>query len=213
MGQRQSRPESAPELDKERRLLRPITEMPHRELARLYDAHAAALFAFLLQFTRDEADTRDALQEVFRRLAGQPDALHGVGDERRYLLRVAHNLAVDLIRRRNSRSRAHEAHASFLERSLALFTPASDPDATVFQQAISSALAELPPDQRAVIGLKIWEGLTFERIAEVLEIPQNTAASRYRYGMDKLRSRLRPLYDETQPESPSSLGGIDYGSH
>ena len=38
--------------------------------------------------------------------------------------------------------------------------------------------------------------LTFEEIAATLEIPLNTAASRYRYGLDKLRARLRPLYEE-----------------
>jgi RNA polymerase sigma-70 factor (ECF subfamily) len=46
------------------------------------------------------------------------------------------------------------------------------------------------------VHLKLWEHLTFEQIAEALEIPANTAASRYRYGLDKLRERLRPLYDE-----------------
>ena len=43
------------------------------ELQRLYDEHAQALFAFLLNFTRDEDDTRDALQETFVKLARQPD--------------------------------------------------------------------------------------------------------------------------------------------
>jgi RNA polymerase sigma-70 factor (ECF subfamily) len=38
--------------------------------------------------------------------------------------------------------------------------------------------------------------MTFEAIAAVLEIPPNTAASRYRYGLDKLRDRLRPIYEE-----------------
>jgi len=48
----------------------------------------------------------------------------------------------------------------------------------------------------AVVHLKLWEGLTFAEIAATLDIPPNTAASRYRYGLDKLRERLRPLYDE-----------------
>jgi RNA polymerase sigma-70 factor (ECF subfamily) len=47
-----------------------------------------------------------------------------------------------------------------------------------------------------VVHLKLWEGLTFDRIAETLQISINTAASRYRYALDKLRVRLRPLYDE-----------------
>jgi RNA polymerase sigma-70 factor (ECF subfamily) len=47
-----------------------------------------------------------------------------------------------------------------------------------------------------VAHLKLWEKLTFEQIAATLHIPANTAASRYRYAIDKLRERLRPIYDE-----------------
>ena len=61
---------------------------------------------------------------------------------------------------------------------------------------LAEALGGLPADQRAVVHLRLWEGLTFNQIAESLEIPLDTAASRYRYGIDKLRARLRPLYDE-----------------
>ena len=61
------------------------------------------------------------------------------------------------------------------------------------------ALNELPPEQRSVAHLKLWLDMTFEEIAETQGIPLNTAASRYRYAIDKLRTRLRPLYDEIQP--------------
>jgi len=57
-------------------------------------------------------------------------------------------------------------------------------------------LGELPAEQRAVVHLKLWEEFTFETIATALDISPNTAASRYRYGLDKLRDRLRPLYEE-----------------
>ncbi len=56
----------------------------------------------------------------------------------------------------------------------------------------------LPAEQRAVLHLKLWEELTFEQIAETLELSPNTAASRYRYGIDKLRDALRPVYEEIQ---------------
>ena len=64
--------------------MRPLTEvMPDAsELQRLYDEHAQALFAFLLNFTRHEADTRDVLQEVFTKLARQPQLLSAARDER-----------------------------------------------------------------------------------------------------------------------------------
>ena len=60
----------------------------------LYDAHSQALFAFLLSFTRSEADTRDLLQEVFIRLAQRPRLLAGVRDNRAFLLSLSHNLAL-----------------------------------------------------------------------------------------------------------------------
>jgi RNA polymerase sigma-70 factor (ECF subfamily) len=163
------------------------------DFERLYDEHAQAVFAFLLNFTRHEADTRDLLQELFIKLARRPDLLEGVRDERAFLLRLAHNLAIDLIRRRGTREKHQEQLAG---ETLAIFAPAAAHDEGAFREALSAALGALPGDQRAVVHLKLWEGLTFEQIADLLDIPLNTAASRYRYGLDKLRDRLRPLHDE-----------------
>jgi RNA polymerase sigma-70 factor (ECF subfamily) len=163
------------------------------DFERLYDEHAQAVFAFLLNFIRHEADTRDLLQEVFVKLAKRPELLEGVRDERAFLLRLAHNLAIDLIRRRGTQDKHHEQLAA---EALPVFAPAAGPDESAFRKALGAALGELPKEQRAVVHLKLWEGLTFEQIAELLGIPLNTAASRYRYGLDKLRERLRPLYEE-----------------
>ena len=163
------------------------------DLERLYDDHAPALFAFLLNLTRNEADTRDLLQDLFVKLARQPNIMAGVREERGFLLRLVHNAAIDLIRRRDTRQRSCENLAT---EAADVFVRTNDPDEWAFRQALSEALAELPPEQRAVVHLKLWEGLTFEALAEVLDVPANTAASRYRYGLDKLRQRLRPLYEE-----------------
>ena len=169
--------------------------MPPRDLERLYDEHAPALFAFLLNLTRNEADTRDIMQELFVKLARHPTLLHGVRDERAFLLRLSHNAAIDSMRRSNTRDKNHEQLAAD---TVSAFAPSADSDEQAFRLALTDALWELPPEQRAVVHLKLWEGLTFEAIAEALDLPPNTAASRYRYGIDKLRQRLRPLYEEIQ---------------
>ena len=163
------------------------------EIERLYDEHAQPLYAFLLNFIRDEADTRDLLQEIFVKLAREPKLLAGVRDERAFLLRLAHNAAIDLIRRRGTRERTKE---NFAAEQFTPFAPASDPDDALFRERLSSALATLPEEQRTVVHLKLWDGLTFEQIADALQISPNTAASRFRYGLDKLREQLRPLYEE-----------------
>ena len=163
------------------------------DIERLYDEHAQPLCAFLLNFTRDEADTRDLLQEIFLKLARDDQLLRGVREERAFLIRLAHNAAIDLMRRRGTRDKTKENFAAEL---ISPFASTSDPDEKVFREELAAALGELPEDQRAVVHLKLWEGLTFEGIAAALKIPPNTAASRYRYALDKLRDRLRPLYEE-----------------
>jgi RNA polymerase sigma-70 factor (ECF subfamily) len=103
-----------------------------RELERLYDDHAQALFAFLLNFTRNEADTRDLLQELFVKIARQPGILDGVHEERAFLLRLAHNVAIDLMRRRTTREKHHEQLAELHDN---LFAPSTDPDEQAFREA------------------------------------------------------------------------------
>ena len=165
------------------------------DLERLYDEHAQPLYAFLLNLTRDEEDTRDLLQEVFVKLARDANLLAGVREERAFLIRLAHNAAIDLMRRRGTRDRTREGFAAEI---VSPFAPATDPDEETLRNELAAALSELPPEQRAVTHLKLWEGLTFEEIAVVLAISPNTAASRYRYALDKLRGQLRPLYEEVK---------------
>jgi RNA polymerase sigma-70 factor (ECF subfamily) len=165
------------------------------DIERLYDAHAQSLFSFLLNLLRNEADTRDILQEIFVKLARKPEMLTGVRNEQSYLIRLAHNLAIDLIRRRTSREKNHELIAS---EKFGIFAESEKPDEGAYRMALEAALVELPAEQRVVVHLKLWEGLTFERIAEDLDLSPNTAASRYRYGLNKLRELLRPLYEEME---------------
>ena len=164
-----------------------------KEIERLYDEHAQPLYAFLLNLTRNEADTRDLLQELFVKLAREPGLLDGVREERAFLIRLTHNAAIDLMRRRNTRDRTK---TNFAAERISSFAPTNDPDEKLFREELMFALGELPEEQRAVVHLKLWAGLTFEQIAAALDIQPNTAASRYRYGLDKLRGRLRQLYEE-----------------
>lgn len=166
-------------------------------LPELYDAHAAGLFHYLASFTGAEADAKDLLQELFIKL-GRQSLPPGIGNMRAWLLRLAHHHAIDWLRRHRVRRRAEEAaHAQ--QAPAEMFAPHDDPDQAELARRLAQALTLLPLEQRSVAQLKLWDGLTFEEIAEVQGIPLNTAASRYRYALEKLRSELRPLYDELKP--------------
>jgi RNA polymerase sigma-70 factor (ECF subfamily) len=163
------------------------------DVEELYDEHAQALYAFALDLTRNEADTRDILQDLFIKVARQPGILTGVRQVRAYLLRLIHNAAIDMMRRRVTRDKYAQGVAHEVPE---VFEASNDADEDAFRRALSEALAELPVEQRTVVHLRLWEGMKFEEIAELLELSLNTTASRYRYGIDKLRQRLRPLYNE-----------------
>jgi RNA polymerase sigma-70 factor (ECF subfamily) len=163
-------------------------------LDQLYHDHAPVLFRFLIRFTGNEAETKDLLQEIFIRLAKSPALLDQVTSPRSYLFRLAHRLAIDRHRREETRQR-HETCAQS-EQEISLPPQPSASDIEWQQQILNDALAQLPPDQKAVILLKIWEEMTFAEIAKVLQIPANTAASRYRYALDKLHRDLRPLHKD-----------------
>ena len=163
---------------------------PPDPLETLYQDHAAALFRFLIRLTGDEAEVKDILQEIFVRLAKSPELLKEVESPRSYLFRMGHLLAIDRMRR--EQTRRHYNEQAGLEVDCA--APAvADPDAAWRRKLLGDSLAALPPEQKVVVLLKIWEGLTFAQIAEVLGISADTAASRYRYALDKLRGALRPL--------------------
>jgi RNA polymerase sigma-70 factor (ECF subfamily) len=169
--------------------------MSRSELERVYDAHADAAFGLFLNFARSDADARDLLQDWLVKIGRGLDSLADIKNERAYLLRIAYRLAVDWSRRQQTRRKYHEAageEATIRTR----FAPETDPDRERLRAELENSLSQLPSEQRLAVELKLWDGLTFAEIAGVLEISPNTAASRYRYGIDKLREQLRPFYEE-----------------
>jgi RNA polymerase sigma-70 factor (ECF subfamily) len=144
------------------------------QVRRLYEIHGRALFAYACAFVRDPSDAEDVVQEVFLRL------LHGVATgplSPGYLFRAVRNGALNDIRRR-SREVDLDGEVQWLESS-------SDSSETAL--ALQSALRALPEEQREVVVLRVWGQLTFDEIAGVMDISPNTAASRYRYGLMKLK--------------------------
>ena len=78
------------------------------------------------------------------------------------------------------------------------------PGETPAERAAMQCLAELPVEQREVIVLKIWQDCTFEEIGGLLEISPNTAAGRYRYGVQKLKIQLENAYELGRDEHDGS---------
>ncbi|NIP95958.1 MAG: RNA polymerase sigma factor, partial [Akkermansiaceae bacterium] len=109
-----------------------------------------------------------------------------------YLFRVARNLFID----RGRREERGRERGERWGREFGLEAREPDPDQKALVAWLEDGLAELPEEQRSAVVLHLWDGMSFAEIGEICEVSSNTAASRYRYGIDKIRRRLRPLYEE-----------------
>lgn len=147
--------------------------------------HGGRLMLFARQQTRCEADAEDVLQAALVRTwkvhRGAPDG--------RVVSLAYTNIrrcAIDLGRSNECRRRREE-EASLDRGELVAWFELPEDDTS---RALQVALSQIPEKFREVITLKIWGELTFDQIGKTLEISPNTAASRYRYGMEALRRSL-----------------------
>ncbi len=154
---------------------------------RLYRAKAAELILYgrALGLTHGEAE--DVVQETFvalLRLEKEPEV------PEHYCVRSYRNRALNYRRSLWRRLTRELESRRWFERGVGE-SPA--------ERLAMRGLAALPGDQREVIVLKIWHEMTFEEIGELLAISPNTAAGRYRYGLQKLKARLKgPEYERLE---------------
>ena len=155
-----------------------------------FEAHGPKLLLCARQWNRSLADAEDVLQEAFvrywrhqRQLPGDPQAL---------LITSIRRAALDHARKESRRVAREENSSGGLGDGNHFVAPETGDDGERHRD-LAEALGRLPAEQREVLVLKIWNELTFEAIAGILEIPPNTAASRYRYGLAALRKELKPV--------------------
>jgi RNA polymerase sigma-70 factor, ECF subfamily len=143
-----------------------------------------ALLLFARRWTNCRAEAEDIVQEAFVRFWRRQHSI----ENRALLYATVRSTALDRLRSDQRRARREAAVALDGAQHL-------EPQFTTVdegQQMLAAAVERLPNEQREVVILKIWNELTFAEIGNVLEISQNTAASRYRYALGALRKILQP---------------------
>jgi RNA polymerase sigma-70 factor (ECF subfamily) len=151
-------------------------------------AHIPALLLFARQQTRCEADAQDVLQEAA--VECWQRGADGRAPASAMVFATIRRRAIDLAR--SNQRRANRETAATGEFSEAWFD--SGIEERERSRLLQEAMKSLAPIHRDVITLKVWGGLTFEEIAATLDIPANTAASRYRYGLEELRKLTKEAF-------------------
>lgn len=150
----------------------------------LYREFRDRLYTFSLSVTLNAELAQDITQDAFMKLFSQYRQGAQVDNPEAYLIRTARNLSINAGKRRNRDESLHDRYT--LRRRDATEPALGEERAT----ALRSALAKLPEEQREVIFLKCFSDMSFQDIADRLEVPLQTAASRYRYGLEKMKSLL-----------------------
>ncbi len=154
--------------------------------AALYDRLAVRLFNTARTMTDSLPDAEDTVHDVFVELARSRDRLARITDLDAYIFTMLRHAVSRRRRRRDVDRRAIDTVA----RQRAETGRFTTQPAELADDALTAAVAGLPPAQREVLALKVDGGLTFAEIAAVIGTSINTAASRYRYAVEKLRTTI-----------------------
>lgn len=182
--------------DLDQQLIHRLAEGDATALEMLYDRHARVAFVVIFRVVADRQAAEDLVQEAFVRVWQHAGSYNGsLGGVRSWLLAIAHNLALNELRRRRRHPADDATHRSDDEAVVAMIpATAADPAdaawAQVRQTRLSHALADLPPPQRTVVALYA-AGHSQSEIAAHLDEPLGTVKTRMRRGMLRLRDILR----------------------
>ena len=164
-------------------LLIRIRERDGDALLELYRRYRLRVFALILRILKDRALAEEVLQDVFQRLWDHPEKFDpSKGQLLGWLITVARNISLDHKRKESRRSIYH------------VYTnEASSPDPALSAEVVQSVrqvLENLPPEQKQVLELSYFEGLTHLELSEQLGESLGTVKTRIRLGMQKLKQAL-----------------------
>lgn len=162
-------------------------------LGTLYDATSSIVYGLALRILGNTATAEEVTLDVYTqvwRQAGSYDAARGTPSA--WLIILTRSRAIDRLRSRDYIRPVPE------EAQLPTVTDHTPEEATAIterRRLVQAACAQLPPEQRQVLELAYFSGLSHQDIARQLDLPAGTVKTRIRLGMQKLRDLLQPLVD------------------
>jgi RNA polymerase sigma-70 factor (ECF subfamily) len=149
----------------------------------LYDAYSRLVYGVAMRMLGDLSAAEDVTQAIFLKIWSAPQ-LFETGNFAGWLVRVTRNRALDILRSKSYRFEELPEDRAAEDR------PDDIAFANIDAQRVRAALAQLPEEQRDLIELGFFGGMTHEELAERTGIPLGTVKTRIRAGLRKLRTAL-----------------------
>ncbi len=164
-------------------------------LEMLYDKYAAVLNGMLYKIVRDKTEAEDLLQEVFIQVWDRIDSYdHSRGSVFSWLATIARNKAIDKTRSKIYKTRVREStELDNIQFNLNtdIPNPLENSILADHTKLVREALGQIPHEQREVIEIAYYQGMSQSEIAEQMQLPLGTVKSRMRQGMMKIRDLLK----------------------
>ena len=164
-------------------LVASIAQGDKRALRTLYGRHHVRVFRFALRFLNDESMAEDMVSEVFLDVWRQAERFEGRSKVSTWLLAMARNKALSVLRRRSTEELGEEV-AEFIE------DPADGPEVSMQKQQQASMLQEcltqLSPAHREIVDLVYYHGKTIEEVVEIIGVPVSTVKTRMFYARKRI---------------------------
>ncbi|MEQ1902895.1 MAG: sigma-70 family RNA polymerase sigma factor [Pirellulaceae bacterium] len=179
--------------DSEARLIQAALAGDTQAFGDLVTKYQDRLFNSLIHVLGNEYDAQDITQDAFIQAFRRLDSFRGQSAFYTWLFRIARNLAISRLRGRKQTSSLHAADGSMREIEGHDDKPEQSLESAESVAQLQQALAKLPEDQRIILVLREFDGLEYETIAEVLEIPVGTVRSRLHRARGQLKGELIAL--------------------
>jgi RNA polymerase sigma factor (sigma-70 family) len=150
-----------------------------RFVARVYAEAGPRLYRYALMILGDRRDAEDMLHQVFATVLSM-GTLPPIEEAGAYFRTAVRNAAYSFLRRRRTARAAEEL----------MLEPVAPGCSPAEQALLEQALRALPPEQREVVHLHVYEGLTFREVADATAESINTVTARYRYALEKMRKMI-----------------------
>jgi len=159
-----------------------IAQRDKRALQTLYSRHHVRVYRFALRFLNDEAAAEDAVSEVFIDVWRQAERFEGRSQVTTWLLAIARNKALSILRRRSAEEL--DEVAEFIE------DPSDNPEIAMQKtqraSVLQDCLTQLSPAHREIVDLVYYHEKTVEEVAEIIAVPTNTVKTRMFYARKRI---------------------------
>jgi RNA polymerase sigma-70 factor (ECF subfamily) len=160
-----------------------IAQRDKRALQQLYSRHHVRIYRFALRFLNDEAAAEDIVSEVFIDVWRQAERFEGRSQVTTWLLAIARNKALSLLRRRSSEDLDDEV-AEFIE------DPSDNPEVAMLKSqrasVLQDCLTQLSPAHREIVDLVYYHEKSVEEVAQIISVPANTVKTRMFYARKRI---------------------------